>query len=91
MARTTEMQRLKDKMYKELGRSDKPDHEGRMYALMGAFIKCQEKGPECENCNTVGVQLSEPISMPSGKVRRVCVMCLAELKLSTGRPVYTQR
>ena len=87
----TQMQRIQERIERELVlRSHKPGHEDRMNVLMREFIRLQGV-TECEHCNAQGADLSEPIAMPSGKVKRVCGVCLAELKRVNGRPIYTRR
>jgi hypothetical protein len=60
-------------------------------SMLAAFYHEDDKGLECERCNTYQPTLTEPISMPNGGLKRVCSHCLAEIKPVGGRPVYVKR
>jgi hypothetical protein len=60
--------------------------------LFFAWLReCQRE--ECPKCNSVDVELTEqPVAIPgSDRVIRVCGPCLAEIKRTGGRPVYTRK
>jgi len=87
----TRLDHLAEKISGRIYEPYKSNHEARMYALMGEWDKELRKGVECPNCHTYHEELTEPITMRSGKVRPVCALCLAELKPSAGRVVYVKR